>query len=278
MKRTSQVRGSSCPGTLRNATLVAAAVAGCAHGGSGDHQVDAGGSGGDDAALSGPDAAPDAQIVSPDAGCAISEGAAPALDGNGDLAKYGSAQHFTLGAMMGSDDAAIVWDHRAIYVTMQSAAFATAYEPLHLYVEAVTGLGVPVPSQGKEYGGLVPQLAFTPTHVIGVRRVSDSGTGGPYDGVYTPASAWSTRATPLAEGSDVLVSSDGQTVSAIVPWSALGGCPTALRLTAHVVHGAVANEWKDLAPATATPWQAPGGGYYEIDLTGPTAVSGWAQH
>src|SRR5438445_797149 len=83
----------------------------------------------------------------------------------------------------------------------------------------------------------------------------------------TPAATWDTRATPLVEGTDVLISADGQTLSVRVSWAALGGCPTALRLVAHVVHGTTGNEWKDLAPTTHTPWLAPGGGYYEIDLT-----------
>jgi hypothetical protein len=47
------------------------------------------------------------------------------------------------------------------------------------------------------------------------------------------------------------------------PWTALGGCPLAVRLTP-TVHGVAANEWKDLLPATHTPRMAPGGGYYEI--------------
>jgi hypothetical protein len=59
-----------------------------------------------------------------------------------------------------------------------------------------------------------------------------------------------------------------------VPWIALG-CPSALRLSAHVVNGALANEWKDLVPSTATPWEVPGGAYYEIDLSMDPAISGW---
>lgn len=258
---------------MRAALLLATAalLAGCAHGHSPAATPDGSST---DAA---PDAAPDSALTSPDAGCAISEGSSPALDGMGDLAKYPGAQHVALGAMMSADDAAIVWDRRALYITVQSPAFAGQYEPLHIYLETSTGFGQPVPSQGKEYGGLVAQLAFTPTHLIAVRRTSDSGTGGAYDGVYRPAASWSTRETPLVEGTDVHASSDGQTLSVAVPWSALGSCPTALRLTAHVVHGATANEWKDVAPSTATPWQAPGGGYYEIDVTGAPAISGWTQ-
>jgi hypothetical protein len=228
-----------------------------------------------------PDGGPDAHHAAdaakpvdaaPDAGCAIAAGLTPALDGNGDLAKYTAAQQLSLGAMMGSDAAAIAWDRTNLYVTMSSSAFGSAYEPLHVYVEAGTDLNPATPAQGKEYGGLVPALPFTPTHLIAIRRVDDSGAGGPYDGVYVRA-GW-TQTTPLV----ALVSSDQQTLSTIVPWAALGGCPTVARVAVHVVHGVAANEWKDLAPAASTPWQAPGGSYYQIDLTGSTAVASWALH
>jgi len=61
-----------------------------------------------------------------------------------------------------------------------------------------------------------------------------------------------------------------------VPWNAIGNCPTHLRLAVHVVHAVSANEWKDLVPSTHTPWQSPGGGYYEIDLSGAPAVTSWS--
>ncbi len=76
----------------------------------------------------------------------------------------------------------------------------------------------------------------------------------------------------------MLVSADGSTLSIKTPWAALGGCPTALRLDLHVVHAVTGNEWKDLVPATHTPWQVPGGGYFEIDLTGSSAVASWTQY
>jgi hypothetical protein len=253
------------------------ATSGCARGVSELAPSDAADNRPDSAHVS--DARPDAPHVSdarpdarPDAGCAIAVGLTVALDGNGDLAKYTAAQQLSLGAMMGSDAAAIAWDRDHLYITMSSTAFGSAYEPLHVYVETGTDLGAAVPAPGKEYGGLVPALPFTPTHLIGIRRVTDSGTGGPYDGVYA-AAGW-TQATSLT----ALVSTDQQTLSTIVPWSALGGCPTTLRLAVHVVNGVVANEWKDLVPASHTPWQSPGGNYYQIDLTGSTAVSSWALH
>jgi hypothetical protein len=216
-----------------------------------------------------PDAAADAL---PDAGCAISAGTSIELDGVNDLADYPVAQQLAPGAMLGSDAAAISWDPQHLFVTVQSTAFAQPYEPLHIYVEAAAALAAPVAAQGKEYSALVPQLPFTPTHLIAVRRVSDAGTG-PYDAVFTPAAQWTTRATPLTDGTDVFAAQDE--ISVAVPWSALGGCPHALRLAVHVVHAQPANEWKDLVPATSTPWQAPGGDYYEVDLTGTPAVSAW---
>lgn len=227
------------------------------------------------------DAAPELDATPTDAqpACAISQQSAPALDGNGDLAKYAATNVTAPGApLAGSDDVAITWDANDLYVTATSDAFLQPYEPLHIYIEeGAAPLPAAVPGTGKEYSSLTPQLPFTATHLIAIRRVSDAGTGA-YDGVFTPAAGWTTRATPLVEGTDVFASSDQKTLSARVPWTALGRCPTALRLAVHVVHGVAANEWKDLLPATATPWLAPGGSYFQIDLTQPPAMSGWAIH
>ena len=275
-----QLLGSACLRgrvALRNATVLAAAVAGCARGAS------PAASGTDapptpDASHDAPTTRADASSVTPDAplpdaGCPISAGATVTLDGVSDLTDYPSTQQLTPGAMLGSDGAALSWDAQRLYITVQSSAFASAYEPLHIYVEAATALGSPAPSSGKEYSGLVAQLPFTPTHLIAVRRVSDAGTG-PYDGVFTPDAQWTTRATALVDGTDVFAASDE--ISVQVPWSSLGGCPHALRLAMHVVNAQPGNEWKDLVPATTTPWMAPGGGYYELDLTGAPAVTGWS--
>jgi hypothetical protein len=214
------------------------------------------------------DAAADGAVVT----CAISEGFTPALDGSDDIAAYPVAQQLAPGAMLGTDGAAIAWDVTNLYATVTSTAFTNAYEPLHIYIEATSSLGTAAPATGKEYSGLTPQLPFSATHLIAVRRVSDSGSGA-YDGVFVPSDGWMTRT--LALDSATLVSSDQKTISVTVPWTALGNCPTALRLAVHVVHGASANEWKDLVPSTHTPWQSPGGGYYEIDLSGAPAVTSW---
>ncbi|HSN27939.1 MAG TPA: hypothetical protein VLT45_16735 [Kofleriaceae bacterium] len=245
---------------------MAIGVAGCARGTAPDKVAP------DATADATPDAAPDAAVPDaplPDAGCAISAGMTVPLTGSGDLAQYPAAQQITPGAMLGSDAAALSWDAQRLYITVQSTAFAQPYEPLHIYVEAGQALGQPIAATGKEYSGLVPQLPFTPTHLIAVRRVSDAGTG-PYDAVFTPGSQWTTQAMPLVEGTDVFASQAA--ISVQVPWAALGGCPHALRLALHVVHAQPGNEWKDLVPATSTPWVAPGGDYLELDLTGPL---GW---
>ena len=226
--------------------------------------------------------APDAStVVMPDAsgpgtpdvpGCAIAAGITPVLDGTNDLADYPAAQQLTPGAMLGSDGAAVAWDRSHLFVTVTSTAFTSPYEPLHVYLQAGTTLPAAASATGKEYSSLVPALPFTPTHLVAVRRVSDSGTGA-YDGVYVPGDGWTARAAAL--DASTFVSADQHTISVAVPWSALGGCPTSLRLAWHVVHAQVANEWKDLVPATHTPWQMPGGDYYELDLTGSLAVASW---
>lgn len=223
------------------------------------------------------DAPPDAPMADAGPTCGISAGDTIALDGASDLAAYPGSQLLPPGAPVAATDAvAITWDPTFLYVTVTSDGFLDAFEPFHLYLETATTLGTALPSTGKEYGGLVAALPFSPTHAIALRRTSDSGTG-PYDGVYTPGGspAWSTRSFALAVGTNVYVSADARTLSARVPWTALGGCPARMRLAAHLVHGDVGNEWKDLVPTTHTPWLAPGGGFYEIDLTTDPAVSGW---
>jgi len=215
------------------------------------------------------DAAADA-APPPDAGCAISNGATPTLDGNNDLAKYAASQHMTPGAMVGTDGAAVAWNHTHLFVTVSSIAFGSAYEPLHIYVETGATLASSAAAHGKEYSGLIPALPFSPTQLIAVRRVSDAGTGG-YDGVFVPTDQWQTRTIAL----DTETFPSSSQLSVRVPWSTLGGCPTQMRLAIHVVHGVVNNEWKDLVPATHTPWLMSGGGYYEIDLTAPAAVALW---
>jgi hypothetical protein len=220
-----------------------------------------------DAAHVVPDAppTPDAPAV-----CAISNGATPTLDGNNDIAKYPAAQRLSPGAMIGSDAAAVAWNRDYLLVTVSSIAFGSAYEPLHIYVETGATLASSTAASGKEYGGLTPALPFSPTQLIGARRISDAGSGG-YDGVYVPTDQWQTRTVSL----DAETFAATNQLSVRVPWSALGGCPTQMRLALHVVHGVVGNEWKDLVPSTHTPWLSPGGGYYEIDLTAPAAVASW---
>ena len=245
---------------------MALAVAGCARGGS---AARTGTDAGDRDGQPRPDAAPDA-------GCAISTGLTPLIDGVHDLADYPAAQQVALFAPLDtSDGAAVSWDASYFYVTVASSAFTAAYEPLHVYLETSDGaLPAPTASQGKEYSGLVPALPFTATYLVAARQVDDAGSG-PYDGVFVPDSGWTVQQTGLVPGQNVFVSLDQHEMSLKVPWSALGGCPHAMRLAFHVVHAMPANEWKDVAPATSTPWQAPGGGYYEIDLTGSTAVASW---
>ena len=213
------------------------------------------------------------------AGCGIVGAAAITLDGVGDLAAYPAAQTVPVTAPFAADDAVrLSWSPTALYLTVRSTVFGDGSRPYHLYLQAATTLPAAVPSAGKEYGGLTAQLSFAPTHLIAIRRTDDFGSG-PYDGVYVPAGPqpWATRATALVPGTDVYASSDNAELSVRVPWSALGGCPLRLRVAGHVVNGGAGNEWKTVVPTGHTPWMAPGGTAYTIELTGPAAVSGWAQ-
>ncbi len=258
------------------ATLLAVAVAGCAQANTGAGAPAPDAAAADARAVDAPpavlpDATPDAPADSAPA-CAISANPAPAVDGVGDLDDYPAAQRLAPGAMLGTDQVGVTWDATNLYVTVGSTAFDAEYEPLHLYLEAGTALAAAVPGSGKEYSGLVPMLPFTPTHLVAARRTNGVDL---YDGVYTPAAGFTTKTTPLDPSTHVFAAADHHALSVVVPWSALGGCPTSLRLALHVVHAVSANEWKDLVPASHTPWLAPGGGFYEIDLTGAPAVAGW---
>lgn len=209
---------------------------------------------------------------------AASTGHTLVFDGTDDLGEYPAAQILTPGATLETwERFALTWDPDYLYVTMVSRGFEEDYEPVHVYLEAAESLGAATPSAGKEYDSLVPELPFTPTHLIALRRVSDSGVGGPYNGLYTPAASWEDRALGLVDGIDYWAAADHHTLAARVPWSTLG-CPSRLRITAHVVHGEVGNEWKDLVPVGATPWASGGGAYYEIDLGADPAITGWAEH
>jgi len=191
------------------------------------------------------------ELDAAEVGCTIAAGLSPVLDGTDDMAEYPQAQQVVPGAMLGSDAVAVAWNRDSFFVTVTSNAFMGAYEPLHVYVETAQTLSPATSGVGREYGGLTPILPFSPTHVIAVRRVSDSGTNGAYNGVYTPGDGWMTRI--LALDSTTFSSADQRTLSVSVPWASLGGgCPSAMRLALHVVHGQVANEWKDLVPATPT--------------------------
>ena len=160
-----------------------------------------------------------------------------------------------------------------------SGAFASEFKPVHVYLEAATSLGTATAADGKPYDSLTAELPFDATHLIAFRRTNLGGDGVAYNGVYVPGGSanWETRVFALEAGTSAWVAAGNDAMSVRVPWSALG-CPTVLRLTAHVVNGpVVANEWKDFIPLSTTPWTEPGGGYYEIDLSADPDVATWTE-
>ncbi len=224
---------------------------------------------------SGVDAAPSATCP----GAAIHPGHTIVLDGEADLDAYPATQRLTPGGPLGSaDEYAITWDRDYLYVTLVSGAFADGFKPVHIYLEAAETLGAAMPSDGKEYSGLVARLPFSATHLVALRRTSVGGDGVAYNGLYVPAGdpPWTTQTVAFREGVDVFTASDASAMSVRVSWADLG-CPSALRLTAHVVNAVLANEWKDFLPFAATPWAAPGGAYFELDLRVEPDVSGWVE-
>lgn len=223
------------------------------------------------------DAAVDAAANIDAAMCGISTGHTPAIDGTGDLADYPASQRLTPGATMAAtDEVAITWDPTYLYVSVTSQAFLDGAKPLHVYVETAASLAAAAPRAGKEYSGLTPQLGFGAGYLIATRRTNDFGSG-PYNAIYAPAGtpAWTTPSFMLAPGTHAFASSDNRTLSIRAPWSELGGCPLAMRVSVHVVNGASGNEWKDLVPSTHAPWLTDGGGFYEVSLSSSPEISGW---
>ena len=161
---------------------------------------------------------------------------------------YPAAQQLAPGAALGADGAAIAWDRtRPLHHGAPRTRSSSAYEPLHIYLEAGTALArrVAVDRQGVQRAR--PAAAVhadradrgAPRHRRRHRRRTTACS--------SPDGGWTTRATPLAPGTDVFASADERTLSVAVPWTALGGCPTALRLAVHVVHASAGNEWKELS-------------------------------
>jgi hypothetical protein len=199
------------------------------------------------------------------------------FDGADDVSKLDAAQHLApLGAPSQAwSQAGIDWDADSLYVAFVSAAFDDPFKPVMIYIEAADTLSAATPAQGVEYSNQTAQLPFTPTHLISARRTSDSGaTDGPWNGVWRAEGGLLTRALRLTPNAGWWVAADNHTLSLRIPRAVFDGA-TKLRVVAHVVNAAPANEWKDTLPATHTPWVAGGGGYFELDLSGPHPVSGW---
>ncbi len=207
-------------------------------------------------------------------GCGPSGGDTITLDGTDDLSEYPSTQRLDPGGMVGVDEFAITWDAEYLYITLRSPVFAAEFKPLHVYLEAGSALAAASASTGKEYSAETAELPFSATHLLALRRTSVGGDGIAYNGIYTPTGDWMTMPREFSTGSDAYTNA-GE-VSVRVAWTDLG-CPLALRLTAHVVNAVVSEEWKDFLPLSATPWLAPGGGYFEIDLMMDPAVVRWTE-
>ncbi len=196
------------------------------------------------------------------------------LEGDNDLDAYDAAQVMTPGATLNDwSRYGISWDEDAVYVTLLSSAFEDPYKPLMIYVEALDEPAAPAqPSQGTEYSGLTPELAFTPDFLVGARRLSDDGSAeGPYNGVWRyDSGAWE-RVMRLAPEQQWWVSEDQHTLSVAIPRALFEGATT-LRMSAHVVNAGVGNEWKEVVPQDHTPWMASGAGYLTLDLSAPPAL------
>jgi hypothetical protein len=186
-----------------------------------------------------------------------------AFDGQGDLDAVPGGDVRTPGAPVTPDSkVAVSWDDDYLYLVLRSMAFTDAWKPWMVYLEVGDALGDPVAGTGMAYSGLTPTLPFSPTHAVTFRNTSDDGLGsGPFNGLYRAAGGWVAQQR-WAPYRDAWLSADPRTGSIRVPWAALGD-PAQVRLAAHVVNAAPANEWKELWPADHAPWDD-GGGFLTI--------------
>jgi len=204
----------------------------------------------------------------------------PALDGRDDLATFAADQRIVPGVRLQAwERFGLRWDDDFIYLAVVSEAFEAPYRAFHLYLESASeALGVPRPGRGLEYSNLVPQLPFTPSHLITVRRQNDDAQGqGPWNGVFRQTADGWRRDARLVPETQYWVAQDHHTLSIRLP-RALIGAPRQIRLSGHLVNGVPGEEWKLTVPARHTPWTPNEGGYLEIDLAGPATGDAWGSH
>lgn len=202
-----------------------------------------------------------------------------ALDGTGDFDAYDVAQTLTPGSTVQSwERFALEWDDDFLYITVVSELFEADYKTFNLYLESASGtLGSATPTTGIDYSNLIPELPFTPTHAITLRKLSEDGSAsGPWNGLWRPDSSGWYQQQRFEYGRDVFLAADNHTISVRIPRAALGD-PAQLRLAGHMVNAETNNDWKLAVPAGHTPWATGGGTHYTIDLSGAHPVSSWSE-
>lgn len=191
-----------------------------------------------------------------------------ALDGQGDLGKFAPEAVQTPGALGAPwERVGMSWDSAFLYGAFVSESFEDPYAPVIIYLEAQsTSATQAVPSTGMAYSNLVPELAFSPTHAITLRRLSEDGTGAPYNGLWrNDAGVW--VQVRRFDDAHWFASLDNHTLSYRLPRAWLPHATARVRVTSHVVHAQPGANWRDVYPAGATPWAAASEGFVELDLT-----------
>ena len=193
------------------------------------------------------------------------------FDGVDDLGDVPQEQQYQdVGAAMESWSAwGLDWDDEYLYVVIVSPAFESQFKAVMLYLEGAQGaFGVDAsPGQGMGYSDLTPWVPFTPSYVVSA-RVQEQGsvTEVPWSGAYmlNQDGGWD-RVFGFAPGVHKWSSADLHTLSLRVPIEVVGS-PDRIRLAGHVVFEQAGQEWKELFPATHTPWLEGGGQFFEVDL------------
>jgi len=205
-----------------------------------------------------------------------------AFDGKNDLDKLTKDTWHTPGVTLATwERAAFTWNKTHLQGAIVSKAFESNGPAYVVYLGATDGTGGPPvkTAKGMTYLGQTPDIPFEPLWAIAVRAKTDLADGyGPWSGIYRRLSTgqWVLQRR-FEVGVHAWTSADKHTVSFTLPRAELAGLGTTSkwRVCGHAVNGKPGHEYKDVIPATHSPWKAQKTGYYEVDFGSSSALKNW---
>ncbi len=198
------------------------------------------------------------------------------FDGSEDLGKLSPDQQVEPGAPLEPWSRwGLEWDDRFLYVALVSPLFQDDFKAAMVYIEPVLDeRPESLTRQGVDYSGQRAVLPLDASYMISWRWQQSGAAGDePWSGVYTWRDGSWQRVWGMTPGEHLWGASDRHTMSVRVPLG-LFGPARRWRLVGHAIHGEPGEEWKELLPASHTPWDG-GGGAIEIDLDGAHGQENW---